>query len=174
MRWILGLGAIWIAACGTRADSAERASEGVISVRWTGNSTGAFSAPVVARWCAADTLLEVIAVRNDTAVGLSLIVLDSVRPGVYQVSPTRDFTPVRPQAGAALRWLDAFDLRGYDAKGGQITVSASGPKGVSGTFDIQLQPITGTDSLRLTGSFERLPIRPTPPPCGRANRPRAG
>jgi hypothetical protein len=145
-----------------------------MAVRWTGADTGRFSAPAEARWCARDTLVEVVAARNDTAFGLSLIAQDSLRAGSYPVFHTDVYAPWRPQAGAAIRWLDSTDLRHFGGASGQVTVTEGGARLVSGTLDIGLQASTGRDSIHLTGSFSAVPIAPANPLCGRANKPGPG
>ena len=140
-------------------------------VQWTGSDTGRFSATAEARWCARDTLLEVVAARNDTAIGLSLIAQDSLRTGGYPVLPTDSHTPWRPQAGAAIRWLDSTDLRHFGGARGQVTVTGGGSRRASGTLDLTLRASSGQDSLHLTGSFSGVAIAPASPLCGRANKP---
>lgn len=159
-----------VLACRSRAPT----GDGTISVAWTGSSAGAFSAAAAGRWCVSDTLLEVIAVRNDTAVGFALIAQDSARTVTYPVNETRMWTPGRPQASAGLRWLGTLELKGYDGFSGTVLVTAGDSRTVTGTLDVQLRPLTGKDTLRLTGRFTRIPIAKATPPCGRANRPGKG
>jgi hypothetical protein len=132
------------------------------------------TASATARWCASDTLLEVLAVRGDTAVGLALVALDSARAMDYPVTQTRAFTPGRPQARVALRLLKQFELEGYDAVSGRVTLTQGGSRLVSGTLEVGLVPVVGSDTLKLTGSFDRIPVTTAVGVCGRANRPGAG
>jgi hypothetical protein len=145
-----------------------------MSVQWTGSDTGRFSAVAEARWCARDTLLEVVATQHDTAIGLSLIAQDSLRTGGYPVYHSDVYAPWRPQAGAAVRWLDSTDLRHFGGAQGQVTVTEGGSRLVSGTLDIGLRASPGRDSLHLTGSFSGVPITPAGASCGRANKPGPG
>jgi hypothetical protein len=154
--------------------SAAPEGDGTIAVAWTGESNGNFSATAEGRWCASDTLLEVIAVRNDTAVGFTLIAQDSPRAARYPVNETRSWTPGRPQGNIGLRWLAPLELKGYEGIGGNVMVSAGDSATVTGTFDVQLRPLTGRDTLRLTGRFTRIGFAPAVGPCGRANRPGQG
>jgi hypothetical protein len=157
-----------------RSRSPATGGAGTISVDWTGKLRGSFTASAVARWCAADTLLEVIAVRNDTAVGLSLIARDSVRAEAYVMNETSDYAPVRPYAGLALRFLNNTNLYGFESLGGQVTLTQGGTV-ISGTIEgVRLRPVSSTDTLRLKGSFDRIPIVPAEGLCGRANRPGGG
>lgn len=160
----------FVSACRSPAPT----GDGSITVTWTGSSRGAFSAPASGRWCVSDTLLEVLAVRNDTAVGFVLIAQDSARTATYPVGQTRVWTPGRPQANAGLRWLAPLELKGYEGFGGTVTVTSGTSTSVSGTIEARLRPINGNDTLQLRGQFIRIPIAPSPPPCGRANRPGSG
>lgn len=165
---------LWGAAACSRESGAQRPDAGEMVVQWTGATSGSLTASGRARWCAADTLLEVLAVRGDSAVGLALIALDSARAMDYPVTQTRAFTPNRPQARVALRLLKQFELEGYDAVSGRVTVTQGGSQLVSGTLEVGLVPVVGTDTLRLTGTFERIPVTTAVGICGRANKPGAG
>jgi hypothetical protein len=145
---------------------------GEVSLRWTGSASGSLSAPATARWCPADSLLEVIAVRGDTSVGLALLGRDSIRAEPYPVVETRDFTPGRPQARVALRLLKEFELEGYEGSGGAVTVTGNGAT-VSGTVDVRLRPVVGADTLRITGSFDGVTVTTAVGVCGRAGKPLA-
>ena len=145
-----------------------------MSVQWTGADTGRFSTTAEARWCARDTLLEVVAARNDTAVGLSLIAQDSLRAGGYPVSHSDVYAPWRPRADAAVRWLDSTNLRHFGGARGQVTITEGGARRVSGTLDIGLRASSGRDSIHLTGSFSGVAIAAASTFCGRANKPGPG
>jgi hypothetical protein len=173
VRSILILSVVFGAACTGRAGAPARPRAGTISVEWTGKLRGRFSAPATARWCAADTLLEVIAVRGDTAVGLSLIAPDSVRAEVYAVNEAQNFTPGRPQANVALRMLGEVILLGFEGMGGKVVVTEGGPV-ISGTLDVKLRPVSSSDTLQIKGSFDRIPVAPATGACGRANKPGGG
>lgn len=165
--------------CGSTNPTSERLSDGELTVRWTGFPTrdstaadsGAFTAAATARWCPTDSLLEVLAVRHDTAVGLAIIAQDSIRPGPYSVFQPKIFTPIRPQATAALRTFDGQTLRNYESSSGQLTVTEGGSVRLSGTFELRVHLMVGYDSLQLTGRFSRLAIRPATDRCGRVNKP---
>lgn len=165
---------LWGAAACSRAGGAARPDAGEFAVQWAGRTNGSMTASATAQWCASDTLLEVLAVRGDTAVGLALVALDSARAMDYPVAQTRAFTPGRPQARVALRLLKQFELEGYDAVSGRVTVTQGGSRLVSGTLEVGLVPVVGSDTLKLTGTFERIPVTAAVGTCGRANRPGAG
>jgi hypothetical protein len=125
------------------------------------------------RWCAADTVLEILSVRNDTAVGLSLLPADSLRPAPYPVYPASLDAAWRPRAGVALRYFTEQVVVGYQSGSGAVTVTEGNRATVSGTIDAHLRTLDGKDSIRLTGRFTRIAVRPATGPCGRAVRPGA-
>ena len=174
MRLILIPAVVVCAACAQRSPAPARPGAGMMSVQWTGRLRGSLSAPATARWCAADTLLEIIAVRGDTAVGLTLIARDSARAEIYVVNETQNFAPGRPQAAVALRLLGEMSLLGFEAIAGQVHVTQSGGPMVSGALDVRLRPVSGADTLQMKGSFERIPVGAAAGVCGRANHPGAG
>jgi hypothetical protein len=165
--------------CASANPTSERLSSGELTARWTGFPTrdsaaadsAAFAAAATASWCPTDSLLEVLAVRNDTAVGLSIVAQDSIRPGPYSVFQAKIFTPIRPQATAAVRIFDGQTLQNYESTSGQLTVTEGGSVRVSGTFDLRVHVLVGNDSLQVTGRFSRLAIRPAIGRCGRVNKP---
>ena len=59
---------LMLPALACRSDATSPPSGGELGARWSGSSSGSFRASATARWCARDTLLELLAVRNDTAV----------------------------------------------------------------------------------------------------------
>jgi len=174
MRRALLLFVVLAPGCRSRAPAKQVFVRGDLSVQWTGSHTGRFSAPAEAHWCIRDSLLDVVATRNDTAIGLSLIAVDSLRTGGYPVFHTEVYTPWRPQAGVAMRWLDSTELRHFGGARGQVTVSEGGSRRVSGTLEVGLGAASGRDTLHLTGSFRGVPIAPARPACGRANKPGPG
>ena len=145
-----------------------------MSLQWTGKLRGSFTAPASARWCPADSLLEVIASRADTSAGLAIIARDTLRAEVYGVNETQNYTPGRPQASVSLRMLGDMALLGYDGMGGQVTVSHADGRIVSGSLDVKLRPVSGGDTLQLRGSFSQVPVTRATGVCGRANKPAAG
>lgn len=159
----------FIAACGRAADPSG-SGDGTLSVRWSGASSGIFSAPVTARWCAMDTLLEVIAVRGDTAVGLILVAQDSVRKDIYRANDVRGWTSWRPQASAGLRWVSPVEVKAFESYGGQVEVTTAGSRRAGGTFEFRMRPLATADTILLKGSFSVRQAGDAAPPCGRANR----
>ncbi|HEU5219204.1 MAG TPA: hypothetical protein VFU23_11125 [Gemmatimonadales bacterium] len=174
MRDMLIAAAVLGAACTRRTDDVAHPRPGTLAVEWSGKLRGSFTAPATARWCPADTLLEIIAARADTAIGISLLARDSVSAGVYLVNGIQTFTPGRPQASAALRMLGDATLLGYEGMSGQITVGEGGSRAVSGTIEVRFRPVSGMDTLQVKGSFDRIPVTQAGGICGRANKPGGG
>ena len=145
-----------------------------MAASWTGSTQGTFRAPATALWCARDTLLELIAVRNDTAVGFALFPKDSLRAGTYAIFSAKVAVVFRPQANAAARWLDQVELKGFEGTSGKVTLSSTGASGVSGTYEVGLRRTESPDTLTLSGSFARVPVGKAIEACGRANRQGAG
>jgi hypothetical protein len=172
MRRVIGILMLPILAC--RPGAASPPSGGEMAASWTGSTHGAFRAPATALWCARDTLLELIAVRNDTAVGFALFSRDSLHAGIYPMVSAKVAVAFRPRANAAARWLDQVELKGYEGSSGKVTLSRPGASVLSGTFEVGLHRTESPDTLVLKGSFARVPVGKAIEACGRANRPGAG
>ena len=166
----VGLSLLILSACSSASSGPP--AEGELSVQWVGTDTGGFRARATARWCARDTLLEVSAVRNDTAFGVVLLPADTVSAGGYSVLSSELFIPIRPQANLALRYHDLGELKGFAGASGRVTVTAGG--GVSGSFEGLLRREGTPDTARVQGSFAGVTIEPAIALCGRANRPSGG
>ncbi len=172
MRRLMYLLMLPAAAC--RSGAASPPSGGELAVQWTGSAEGDFRAPATALWCARDTLLELLAVRNDTAVGFALLPKDTLAAGVYSIFASQVFIAFRPQANAAVRWLDQLELKGFEGASGVVRLSEAGATGVSGAFEVALRRTGNPDTLKLSGRFVRVPVGKAIEACGRANRPGAG
>jgi hypothetical protein len=157
-----------------RSAGPRQAGADELEAHWSDSAGGAVTllAPAEAFWCARDTLLEVLAVHNDSAVGLALYARDSVRAEGYPLFQASMFAPWRPQSAAAVRLLTATELRGFESTWGQVTVTEAGSSRVSGTFDVHLKRQVAGDSLHVTGRFTRVAVQPAAVSCGRANKPR--
>jgi hypothetical protein len=167
---------VLLVACGTSAGPAEGDQvEGLLTVRWTGSYEGSFTAPATGRWCQTDSLVEILAARADTGIGLVLLGQDSVRAGRYPVFPTRVFIPTRPQAQAVARWLGKSQVLGFEGKGGQLTLTEAGER-LTGRVEASLGLFQGgaADTVRVVGEFTRIPVSTATPPCGRLLKPAAG
>lgn len=127
-------------------------------------------------------MVQIIAIRSDTAFGFSLFVEDTIRPAQHPVLSSEVSADWRPLATAALRWFamspagaeggTSTDVKGWEATSGVVSVQSvdSGP---SGTVDLRLRRVGGFDTLRLTGTFAAIPIEPAVGACGRIVRPQA-
>ena len=165
-----------LVACGPSTGPAEGDQvEGLLTVRWTGSYQGSFTAPATGRWCQTDSLVEILAARADTGIGLVLLGQDSVRAGRYPVFPTRVFIPSRPQAQAVARWLGKNQILGFEGKGGQLTLTEAGER-LTGRVEatLRLFQAGAADTVRLVGEFTRIPVSTATPPCGRVLKPAAG
>ena len=158
-----------------RAASGRPPADGTLQASWRDSAGAAqVTAPAEGHWCARDSVLEIIAVRNDSAIGVALFASDSLRTGGFPVFQAGVFAPWRPQATAAMRLLTASDLRGYVSSWGRVELTQVAGDRVSGTLDLHLKHSSGTDSLHLTGRFTRVPVRLGSVFCGRANKPATG
>jgi len=165
-----------LAACGTSAGPAEGDQvEGLLTVRWTGSYEGSFTAPATGRWCQTDSLVEILAARADTGIGLVLLGQDSVRTGQYPILPSRVFIPSRPQAQAAARWLGRSQVLGFEGKGGRLTLTEAGER-LTGRVEatLRLFQAGAADTVWMVGEFTRIPVSTATPPCGRLLKPAAG
>lgn len=157
-------------ACGSGTEP----SSGELIATWRDSSDASFRAAATAHWCRRDSLLELFAVRNDTAVGVAIMPRDTLTSGEYPVLSALPFKGIRPQATAAARWLDEVELKGFEGASGTVALT-SGPAGtVSGTLDLLLQRTGAPETLRVTGRFSGVRVETAIAACGRANRPGAG
>ena len=149
-------------------------STGELAASWRDSLNASFRTSATAHWCWRDSLLELFAIRNDTAVGVAIMPRDSLTGGEYPVFPASPFNPLRPQATAAARWLDQIELKGFEGTSGKVILTAGPPGTVSGTLDLFFRRSGGPDTLRITGRFSGVPVESAIAECGRANRPGAG
>ena len=163
-----------LAGCRSNAASAEPGAvlePGRVRIEWSGSSSGRFAAQAVARWCATDTLVEILAMRADTGVGLILLVRDSIDAGDYPIAAARSFSNRRPGASLAVRWLDTSSVRGYEGVRGRVVLTAGGA--LAGTFETLLRANGGpaSDTLALRGELGGITPVTADSLCGRWNRP---
>lgn len=177
------LGTLALLACRSGGGSVAPGSApdiGQLDLTWadSGGKPVRFTVPASARWCASDSLLEIMGARRDTAIGIVLLTGDTSAAGLgtgpYAVMPAKVFIPWRPRAVAGLRMADARAIHQYESVSGQVAVTGSGPEGASGTVDLRLIASAGLDSLTVTGSFQKVRTVPASPPCGRVDKPFGG
>ena len=175
MRSLLVLLAVLSLGCNATAARQEAPAPGYLEARWNDSArTARFSAPAEARWCVRDTLLEILAVSHDSAVGIALFVRDSLRVEALPVFRAELFAPWRPQATAAVRLVSPNGIQGYQSVWGQVEVTQRSSNRVSGTLDLHVKLSNGPDSLHLTGRFAGLEVLPATSWCGRASKPPTG
>jgi hypothetical protein len=179
LRWLaIGLLAVACRSGGAPA-TGSGAPTGTFELAWS-DSTGRahLTFPANGRWCAADSLLEIMASRRDSALGLVLLAGDSslagLGTGTYSAMPAKVFIPWRPRAIAALRLAGTESVAQYESTRGQVTLTRAGPDGLAGQVDLYLVASAGTDSLHLTGSFQGIRPVPVGRPCGRLDKPPPG
>lgn len=170
MRLSLLLTLLMCMACGSGTEP----KSGELVATWHDSLNASFRTSATARWCRRDTLLELFAVRNDTAVGVAIMPRDTLTIGDYPVFPAVPFLGLRPQATAAARWLGQVELKGFEAVSGKVALTEAPAGTVSGTLDLLLRRSGMADTLRIRGSFSGVPVGSAIPECGRANRPAAG
>ncbi|MEZ4585123.1 MAG: hypothetical protein R2909_01825 [Gemmatimonadales bacterium] len=171
--WTAGAIAAAVAACGEPATVASDEG-GSVSITWDGQYRGHLEGPATATWCAVDSMLQVLAIKEDTAVGFALYAPDTLRVGQHPVLSPQIKVDWRPLAAAAMRWLSPTELVGFEGVSGVVSVTAVDSTGVSGTFDIGYRVPAGSDTIRATGSFDRLVVTPARGSCGRANKGKGG
>ncbi len=169
--WFLGLAAM-AGACVKPAPTIERGT-GLVSVEWDGVTQGDNTARAEGLWCAADSLLEVLAIKNDFGFGFTILPVDTLAPAQHPIVSGSIAVGWRPLAYGALRWVSDTALKGYEATGGTVNVTTVTPAGISGTVDFRLKHSDGFDTLRLSGTFTDVPVLPAPEGCGRVFRPKA-
>ena len=147
------------------------AGDGQVLAEWRGTHRGRFVAPMSATHCPESGIVELIAVRGDTGVGLVLYPADSARiaSGEYQVFPPGTAVPPRPAAGAALRWFTGIDLSPFDGTSGSVQVTVADSL-LSGSLAVRMEQPSGTDTLALTGRFTALVVQRLDAGCSRTSR----
>ena len=158
--WGMAL-ALGVLGCG---DSPARS--GRIEVAWTGADTGRFEAAVLARWCAEDSLIEIIGESGDSGVAVALFPADSLRAGAFPVG-TRSQDMARPHARVALRWVSETLVVGYYSLSGLVTVDRGTE--VAGRVEATLKSVVDRGQLNLTGTFREVTVTPGPAGCGSAD-----
>ncbi len=140
---------------------------GTVSVDWTASRTGNFSSRPETSWCLADSMLEILAIRGDTAFGLSLFAQDSIRLGQFPLVSGSIAANWRPLAFGALRLAADSVNVGFEAAAGSVQVTRADSGRVSGTIEARFKRVDGPDTLRIIGKFVDLVIRPAAGLCGR-------
>ncbi|MEZ4457068.1 MAG: hypothetical protein R2882_11050 [Gemmatimonadales bacterium] len=161
------LAVLLLSSCGKPAEPAEPV--GRLSVEWAGSATGSFAAPAQASWCARDSLLEVLAIRGDTGIAMSVLVTDSIQPARHPVLSPAIKVDWRPLALVAVRWASDTALKGFEATSGNLSLLESPAGTVAGTVEVTMKRNEAADTLRLTGNFDGVPVTPAVGQCGRVS-----
>jgi hypothetical protein len=172
----LFLSALVLAApfsCHRRSKAADP-TVGTLDVEWTGSATGRFVAEASGLWCPADSLLELTAIRGDTGVGIALAATDTLRLGQHPVVLPSVPVGWRPLARAAIRWITKTESKGFEGAGGNVHLTDLSGSRVSGRVDARMKGVNQRDTLRVVGTFTRVPFTRNPAPCGRMAKGGAG
>lgn len=145
---------------------------GTVSVEWTAAHSGKLAARPEVGWCAADSMLEILAIHGDTAFGLTLFVPDSLRSGQFPLLSGAVSATWRPLAFGALRLVSDSTNLGFEAIAGKVEVTRADSGLVSGTLDGKFKQVDGSDTLKVTGKFIDLKPIPAEGQCGRPFKPR--
>jgi hypothetical protein len=134
-------------------------ADGELMVTWSGAHSGSAQLPGTVGWCPVDRTGTLEAISADTGLMISLFEADSLFPAIHPVlAPAMREEVPRPGAVAGLRWVQGLEaIRGFQSVSGLIDLREVGTT-VSGGFDIRMQSVTGTDTLVVRGTFQRLPV----------------
>jgi hypothetical protein len=145
---------------------------GTVSVDWVQSRTGNFVVRPEVAWCPGDSMLEILGIRGDTAFGLTLFAQDSIRPGQFPLVSGAVSSNWRPLAFGALRLASDSVNVGFEATAGNVQITRADSGLVSGAIDARFKKVDGPDTLRITGKFVDLMIRPAEGQCGRVFKPK--
>ena len=153
--------------CFKRARPSPASQGSTVDLHWAGATKGGFAAPAEAEWCPTDSLVELSAIRGDTAFGIALVAKDTIRVGQHPIVLPSVVVDWRPLARVAFRWPTTGENKGYEANGGNVHVTDVAGNAVSGQLDVRMAAGNPRDTIRLTGTFTRVPLKPGLLPCGR-------
>ena len=171
MRFVL-LVALFLPPLASCGPGAARPRKGEVLAQWEGAHRGRFVARMSASLCAESGTAELVAVRGDTGVGFVLLPVDSAQlaSGSDQVVVPTTLEPLRPAAGAALRWFTGADFVAFEGIAGTVELTVQEDSALSGTIDVRMQQLSATDSLVMTGRFVSLALERLPAGCSETSR----
>ena len=151
--------AILLLAAAACKSTPPKAMPGDLDVSWGGTESGRFIAPLEATHCAESGLVELLAIRGDTGVGMALFLLDSaiVQPVEYPVISGSQLQEPRPGATMGTRWFATTSIAAFEGVMGNINLSVAGGA-LTGTVDVKFQAIDKPDTIRMTGTFAEVPL----------------
>jgi hypothetical protein len=159
----IALGALAAVACSSTPGS----GVAEVSVEWQGDTrAGRAAIPARAQLCPETGLVEVLAIRGDTGVGMVLFPADSTRltAGEYPVFHAGTLAEPRPGANLALRWFDRVTLDVFEGLEGAVRLDRAGQV-LSGTFEARMRSVESSDSLQVSGRLDRVPLEAAPAGC---------
>lgn len=145
--------------CVVALSACQPTADGRLEAEWRGAVRGAFSDQATASHCAETGIVLIEAIRADTGIALALYPADSsvIAPGTVPVLPGSTPNPPKPLVLAGLRSFDAIEVKAWEGYGGTVTLDTAGGV-LSGSFQIRLQVVNGSDTLALTGRLVAVPI----------------
>ena len=155
MRRLLIATLLALGACSGRSDG----SDGLLSAEWNGARRGAFSDRATATHCAESGIVMIEAIRADSGIAMALFPADSavIAPGTFAAMSGSTPNPPRPVIHVGLRSFEATEVRGWEATGGTVTLDTVGGL-LSGSFDLRMQLVDGTDTLKITGTLTAVQV----------------
>jgi len=155
--------AVLLTSC--QASSAEPAT-GRLEARWTGADSGKLKVRARATWCAPGRLLEVTGVDSDAGLGLAIYPVDTPARGTYPVfSPVRDSLR-RPSVAVGVRWFTETEIKAYQSDSGTLSLTRR-DGALYGNLDARLRAPTTPETIRVTGSFQGVPMTLDSTRCAR-------
>ncbi|MDX2192009.1 MAG: hypothetical protein NW201_01560 [Gemmatimonadales bacterium] len=133
---------------------------GTVTARWTGADSGRVVAAGEMRWCGALRRADLFASAGDTAIGVALFLVDSLRADSFGVVKP-DSLPgdtTRPSARAALRVAKPNVVDQYKGFDGLLVLEEAGPREARGRLQAALGAATQGGPVRLEATF-RVPLR---------------
>jgi hypothetical protein len=145
-----------LSGCGSRAP---KAKPGDLDAVWRGTESGRFIAPLVATHCAESGLVELIALRGDTGIGMALFLRDSAKidPVSYPVLPGSLLQEPRPGATVGARWFATTNIAAFEGVAGKVQLEGTGGM-LAGTIDAKFQALDRPDTFRLRGTFSQVRV----------------
>ena len=134
-------------------------NDGQLSAEWNGARRGAFSDRATATHCAESGIVFIEAIRADSGVAMALYPADSavIAPGTFPAMSGSTPNPPKPVVFVGLRSFEATEVRGWEAHGGTVTLDTAGGL-LSGSFDLRMQLVDGTDTLKMTGTLTAVRV----------------
>lgn len=122
--------------------------------------------PATLNWCPGSRQGLLQGISSDTGIVIVLHETASLSPGPHAVTnPVTVASTARPAATAAVRWMrDSATIVGFRSVSGTVEVGQLGET-ASGTFDIRMQVPGGFDTLKVRGTFNRVPVTATAVGC---------